>query len=233
MMIPKRLSEITADDILRLVENGRTEDRDLDFKRDLYGAADEDKRELLADISSFANLSGGDLIIGIQDVNGIASAATAVELANPDAEILRLESIIRDGLEPRLLGVQSHSVKMEGERYILLVRVPQSFAAPHRVKYKSWDKFFSHNSRGKYPMDVWELRNAFNQSDRLLEEARTFRDRRIEKIASNGTPVPIGGEGAPCTTSVAVADTWTTASRECCIRERHQRHRDMGLGRTI
>jgi len=39
----------------------------LDYKRDVPGESDQDKKEFLADISSFANATGGDLIYGVDE----------------------------------------------------------------------------------------------------------------------------------------------------------------------
>jgi FkbM family methyltransferase len=51
-MIPKRLAEITEDDLLALISNGVAEGRVLEYKRDLPGNSDGDKKEFLADSNS-------------------------------------------------------------------------------------------------------------------------------------------------------------------------------------
>ncbi|MGX9576657.1 AlbA family DNA-binding domain-containing protein [Mesorhizobium sp. f-mel] len=48
---------------------------------------EEQKRELLADMSSFANTGGGDLLIGITE------EVVGLDLAGPDKEKLKLESM--------------------------------------------------------------------------------------------------------------------------------------------
>jgi hypothetical protein len=42
-----------------------------DYKRDIYGNSENDKREFLADVSSFANTIGGDIVIGIDEASGL------------------------------------------------------------------------------------------------------------------------------------------------------------------
>jgi hypothetical protein len=44
----------------------------------------------------------------------------------------------------------------------------RSWIAPHRVKAN--DKFYGRNSKGKYPLDVSELRTAFMLSEQLTEK---------------------------------------------------------------
>ncbi len=72
-MIPKPLNEIAEADIQQLKASGVEEGKTIEYKRDLPGTKDEDKRELLADVSSFANTEGGDIIYGgAEDLGVIA-----------------------------------------------------------------------------------------------------------------------------------------------------------------
>ena len=48
-----------------IVRGLKAEGRTLDYKRTLPGSTDEEKREFLADVSSFANAAGGDIVYGI------------------------------------------------------------------------------------------------------------------------------------------------------------------------
>lgn len=64
-MIAKRLSEIEKSDLDALVTNGVSEGKTLDYKLSLPGPSDDDKKEFLADVSSFANAGGGDIVFGI------------------------------------------------------------------------------------------------------------------------------------------------------------------------
>jgi predicted HTH transcriptional regulator len=43
------------------------EGRQLDYKETLPGARDDDKREFLSDVTSFANAAGGDIIYGLRE----------------------------------------------------------------------------------------------------------------------------------------------------------------------
>ncbi|WP_214471767.1 ATP-binding protein [Mesorhizobium sp. dw_380] len=115
-MLRQAFDEITADHLRQLVENGVEESRTLEFKAD-YGHPngrsrtlnDEQKRELLADVSSFANTGGGDLLFGIREEAGKAVDVAGLDLADPDAELLRVQSILRDNLEPPISGITIRS----------------------------------------------------------------------------------------------------------------------------
>src|SRR5437764_9508695 len=100
-MIDRPLYQITYADIERFVAERWPEGKTLDYKRDLYGGKDDDKKELLKDVSSFANTLGGDILIGVDEDQGLPTAIPGITV-DPDKEKLRLEEIIRRGLEPRI-----------------------------------------------------------------------------------------------------------------------------------
>ncbi|MDI6759295.1 MAG: ATP-binding protein [Candidatus Brocadiaceae bacterium] len=164
----------------------------IEYKQELPGNSDTDKKEFLADVSSFANASGGDLIYGIVEDKGIPIELKGLTIENIDSEISRLENIIRDGIGPRISGVAiSKPICLLNSKVALIIRVPKSWISPHRVIFKSHDKFYSRSTTGKYPMDVGELRVAFNLSETITERIRNFRVDRISKIRANETPVPL------------------------------------------
>lgn len=175
-MIPKSLDSITFEDFEALVKNSVSEKRTLDFKLALPGNSKDDAREFLADVTSMANASGGDLVFGVQEVQGIASALPGLAHFNPDRDVLRLEQMLGSSVEPRISGVGFHVVTGPDGQLFLIVRAPASMAAPHRVTHSSHDKFFARNSRGKYPMDTHELRLAFTASEGLPARLRAFHD---------------------------------------------------------
>ncbi|MEJ0049221.1 MAG: hypothetical protein WDN04_26255 [Rhodospirillales bacterium] len=57
------LDRITEADVQRLIAAGAAESLYIDYKQATYGGKEADHAELLADVSSFANTAGGDLII--------------------------------------------------------------------------------------------------------------------------------------------------------------------------
>ena len=117
------LADVDEADIGRLVEDMQAEGLHLEFKRDMYGNADADKKEFLKDLSSFANSSGGHLVIGVDEAQGVASAISPVPGA-PDVALQRLEQIARTGLEPRVVGIQMRAVPTAGGGTVFVVRVP-------------------------------------------------------------------------------------------------------------
>ncbi|MBC8217863.1 MAG: ATP-binding protein [Phycisphaerae bacterium] len=191
-MIPKAFEEITEADITSLIENEVPEGRQIEYKLLLPGNNDEAKREFLADVSSFANASGGDLLYGIKEDDGKPVATTGLADINTDADVLRFENILRDGLDPRVSGLRMQTIDGFSKGPILVVRVPNSWASPHMVTFKNYSRFFTRNSAGKYQMDVTEIRSAFALSESLRERIARFRDGRLGKIIAGDTPVLLG-----------------------------------------
>jgi len=174
------------------------ESKTLEYKQTLPGGSDAEKKEFLADVSSFANASGGDIIYGIKaevdesgKKTGLPEAVVPITDASPDEVKLQLESLIRNGTDPRV-QVQPKAVAGWDDAnrgFVLVMRVPRSFSSPHVVKYKDTFRFYSRNSAGKYQLDVDELRSAFLATESQGERIRRFREDRLARIVADETPV--------------------------------------------
>jgi hypothetical protein len=187
-MIPKALSDITENDLLALIGNGVAEGRTIDYKRELPGNSDSEKKDFLADVSSFANTSGGDLVYGMDEDRGLPTQIVGVQTVDLDLEIRRMDSMLAAGLSPRIRYLIKRVDTSSGLNTLVL-RVERSWFGPHRVILKGDDRFYGRNSAGKYPLDVNELRASFNLSSSATEKIRAFRTERIISLANNETPV--------------------------------------------
>lgn len=184
----KNLDLITIKDINELVTNQVRESKNIDYKRSLPEDSDRSKKEFLADVSSFANASGGDLIYGVVENRGVPSRIVGVKLKDVEGDLLRYEHMIRDGIDPRIYGVQVKALEIKKDRYVVIVRVPHSWSAPHMVGYQSYGKFFSRNSYGKHPLDASEIRVAFSLSQQNFDYIRDFRLQRLGALVSGEVP---------------------------------------------
>ncbi|WP_072380978.1 helix-turn-helix domain-containing protein [Novosphingobium sp. NDB2Meth1] len=194
-MLPYALDAINEAALRSLVDNQVSERSDLEYKRDLPGRGDEEVKEFLADVTSLANAQGGDLLFGMNEADGVASELVGVETGDQDAEILRLENSLRSNVAPRLIGVQSHWIPLADGRGALLMRVPGSMNAPHQVVFKNSRRFWGRSSRGKYEMDVHELRHAFTQSEQLPHKFRQLHEQAI--AMARGTDMPFAVQAGP------------------------------------
>jgi len=190
-MLSKPLPDLRLEDIAALKTNGVAESRVIDFKSAAAGSSDRDKKEFLADVTAFANASGGDMVFGIETRDGLPSEVDGIELEDADKEILRLGDLIRSGAEPRLTYFDMVWIPISGKRGVLVLRIPRSWTAPHRVTLQGHDKFYVRNSAGKHPMNVDELRHAFTLTEALIERVRRFRMERIDLILNAEGPIAL------------------------------------------
>ena len=192
-MLPVAIEAVDIAVLRDLIVNGVREGKTIEYKREMPGAADSAAVKFLATVSSFANTAGGDILLGVEANDGVPVALPGIEIDNPDGETLRLEHVLRNGLEPRLPQVDIQPVMIEDKRYVLVVRVARSWIAPHRVIKNS--KFYARNSAGRYELDVGELRTAFTMSETIAARIRDFRTERIARIHSRQTPVSLNPGG--------------------------------------
>jgi Putative DNA-binding domain len=187
-VVQRSLHQIHETDLQALIDNGVPEKKTIEYKSALPGRTDQDKKEFLADVSSFANTSGGDLIFGMEEDSGKPTKLVGIATNDLGIEKERLENLIRAGLDPRIRYDLAEVICAPGS--IVIVRIEQSWVRPHRVILGGHDKFYGRNSTGKYPLDVGELRAAFTASESLYERIRAFRTDRIIAVSNEDTPVP-------------------------------------------
>lgn len=191
MTLPENLLAITQAHIEQIVADQTREGPHLDFKRDLPTAWNEAaKHEFLADATAFANSGGGDLVYGIEeDGQAQASAVVPQAISNPDQEILRLQDFLLTLAEPRLPRVKVHAIQVlvAGiDGYVIVVRVPQSWAGPHRVKTNQ--HFFIRDGLRKRQLDVPEIRSLFLRTENQSQRVNDFRTERLGKMLSGDAP---------------------------------------------
>ena len=197
-MIEKPFNSITKQDIDSLIEHCVAESKTLEYKQELPGRKDDDKKEFLADVSSFANASGGDIIYGISERRDETGKKTGepdrlcpISETTADEVIRRLDDMIRQGIASRF-QYQIREVSGwsdDGKEFIILIRIPKSFSSPHMVIFKDTSRFFSRSSAGKHQLDVQEIRSAFLATESQTERIKRFREDRISKILADETPV--------------------------------------------
>ena len=186
---------VNEQDLQELVEAQVPEGLRIDFKEKQYGKADADKRELLKDLSAMANTHGGHLIIGVKEHGGVAREVVGIDGLDLDAEILRIEQIIRSGLDPPIPGFRTKAIRLASGKDVILIRIPRSFYPPHRVSARGSNRFYVRHSAGIHEPSIEELRTLFTQSATALKEARSFRDDRLKLIAQQQASRPLSENG--------------------------------------
>ncbi len=130
-----------------------------------------------------ANTSGGDIIYGIkEDKDNFPVELCGIALDSPDEEKRGLLDLIFHGVEPPIPGVDPQEIPLPQGNYALVIRIPQSFRSPHRVKFNKHYQFYIRESNRSRPMEIDELRVAFNLSETLADRIRHFREERTAKV---------------------------------------------------
>jgi predicted HTH transcriptional regulator len=103
-MLEKTLGDITKDDIQELVDDSVEESKELEYKQYLDPKKKEkNKNILLAEVTSFANSRGGDLIVGISENNGVPQNLGGIPLnKSADKTVETWGNILRRQTEPKL-----------------------------------------------------------------------------------------------------------------------------------
>jgi hypothetical protein len=190
MALNKALEELTEADLTVLIASRIEERRTLDYKLILPGNSSDNSKEFVADVSSFANTAGGHLIYGMREENGVAVELVGVE-GDSDAEMLRLDNRIRDGIAPRIPSEHMKAVRLSNSKWALVIRIQKSLISPHMVTLGGRKKFYARASNGRFELDVDQLRSAFLNSESIASKIREFRVDRIARIKSGDTPIPL------------------------------------------
>ncbi len=191
----KPLGNITNADLDALVRESVCESPRLEYKREGWGDNDEGKREMLRDIASFANATGGYIVLGVTTERGqgagsleCPTAIPGIEPANYQERILRS---CRDNLDPICVGIEAHQVASADGRICVVVRVSHSLTAPHMVTFKGLNQFWQRHGTDKQPMTTEEVRSQMltrmGYQEKLLERA----EMRKEAMRQMGGGQPI------------------------------------------
>jgi len=174
----KPVTEITREDLDDVI--GVEESDRIDFKREAYGRNDEDTREMLRDITSFANAAGGHLLVGIEEEDDRATAIVGIEGAAEEAS--RMLSSCRANIEEHIPGLNFALVPVTEGRQVLVWHIPRSTRAPHMITFKGLYQCWKRHGRQKDRMSIEEIRDACNRTENIRRSLEDFVAERRGKI---------------------------------------------------
>ena len=111
-MIDVPFKQIDRPVIEALIANEVSESQDLEYKEKLPSGNKDEKKEFLADVVAMANAIGGVIVYGIAErrddgrPTGLPDRVAGLDVQNTDSETLRLENMLRAGIDPRISGYQ-------------------------------------------------------------------------------------------------------------------------------
>ena len=126
-----------------------------------------------------ANASVGHLVFGIQEDGGLPVAVAGISCDDPDGEILRLENLVRDGIDRSTPRRSSKSNSIVGGHLCFCHPGSSKLVQTSCRQLQKPLEIILRNSAGKYPLDVSEVRSAVLQSGTLVEKIKFFPRRAI------------------------------------------------------
>lgn len=180
--VGKPLRAVSLSDVKRLVDNAVTESLHLEYKSQI-SFGDADKKEFLRDVTAFANADGGTIIFGVDEdrSTGLPKGVNGFALTNADELRLRVEQILKDGIDERLPAYELEVLQVDATNSVLLLRVPSSIRAPHMVVYGGDRRFFVRTNSGKQEMSTSQVRDAVLRADSITERGEGFVQQRLSK----------------------------------------------------
>ncbi|AVT13301.1 AlbA family DNA-binding domain-containing protein [Paracidovorax avenae] len=189
-MLPYLLSEITSETLESICTQRFSESETLDFKRELPSNEERSKVELAKDVAAMANTGGGDIVYGIEELDGAAATVCVIKEESFDEAERRIRQILDAKVEPRLTGYTVKEVRT-GEGYALLIRVPYSFDGPHCVRTDSQRRFTHRNGTLTTDMSFDQIRAAFAGTESITSKARRFIKDRYEVTSHRRHTIPL------------------------------------------
>lgn len=129
------ISNMSYANVAALVaSNTVPEDYDLDFKRELYGYTDSERRKLAGDVAAMANTSGGVIALGVdEDDQARAIGIPGVTLSD-DEHNRMLKIVASEIAPPPPIDIVPLEDPVRPGTGVYLIVVPRSPGGPHGVR---------------------------------------------------------------------------------------------------
>src|SRR6266851_254241 len=173
------IDRLTFADLQRLVETRAAEDTQLDFKRQLY----DDGEEMAADVVAMANSTGGAIVIGVEEKDGIASALLPVQLSDQTA--VQMRQWLASLTAPRVHDVDVRPIpSADPAAGVYIINVPRSPTFPHAVVKKMALRYYYRAGPARHPMSEAQVAEAYQSRFSRLRQ----REERLEAITKAAAP---------------------------------------------
>lgn len=177
------IEQLTEADLQSLVPDVRENYR-LDYKGQIDNHDDNSTKEMLKDIISLANASGGYLIVGISEhknnggPDGLPRSVDGV--ADGDKEQKWIEQIAYACIRPPIIGLRVRDIPLTAtpEKSCVIVFVPNSMNKPHMYERKGKRDFYQRHERQNLRMSIEQIREGVLSSHRATEEYESYIERQ-------------------------------------------------------
>jgi hypothetical protein len=192
-LLGSSIEQVEYSQLMTLISNQVPEAFDLDYKSEMYGSSDKDKRDAATDVAALANTSGGLLIIGI-DEDDQARAETAPGVILSDADERRIRQIVGSQVVPMPLidFLRAEDPGQPGHG-LVLIAVPRSPLAPHAVLVNEGLRYPRRNGATTRYLSEPEVAEAYRQrftsAHRVIDRATEIEAEALERLATTDDQV--------------------------------------------
>ena len=167
MSLISLFESITEADLTQYVTAQQEEHLYLDFKtvKSASLASADDRKNLAAAISGFANSSGGLIVWGIEarkNAEGIDCATALAPVEQPALLLSRLNALTGEATDPMPDGVRHKFIEISPGRGVCVTLVPESDAGPHMAKLGE-NRYYKRIGDGFYKMEHYDIADMFGR----------------------------------------------------------------------
>lgn len=183
-LLGSRIELVQHADLMALISNHVPEAFDLDFKSEMYGPTERDRRDAATDVAALANTAGGLLILGIEE-DDQARATAAPGLGLSEADERRIRQIVGSQVVPMpLIDVLRVEDPNRSGHGLVLIAVPRSPLAPHAVVVNDGLRYPRRNGATTRYLSEPEVADAYRDRFAALRR-QADRANEVEKDALN------------------------------------------------
>ena len=182
---------LTENDLLALIADKEAEGKTLDYKRNLVGIGETEKKNFF---SMFLTLQTRKVVTSFSAWK--RKTERLLILSRPCRHRPRPRNSASGtnvkGRHPATnhRGFKASAFRFQAATSRSSMQIPKSWNPPRQVTYPKSFRFYGRNTNGKYQLDVDELRSVFSLSASAAERLKLFCIERIAKIVAGDTPLP-------------------------------------------
>lgn len=182
-LTPKEIDKLDEVKLISFLQKKYRENRFLDYKLKYEKRTDEEtKEEFLADVTAFANYYGGNIIIGVSELEEEGASSQPGELEGiSDGKIWaeRFRNLCETSIDPLISGLIIKEIPLKNGKWAIVVYIPPSLRKPHMVNFNRKREFYikRDDRKGKMTSDevkrtvleVINLQNDMNSYIKMVE----------------------------------------------------------------
>lgn len=184
----------TCDDIVELIKSKTKESNQLEYKSYFFPEGkfsrleEKSKNKLLQEICSFANVNGGEIIIGIReddDHNPNTFSDTGVNANNFEIWEQSFRLALSTRTRPSIRGVHCEYISVTDNESCIWISIPNSIQKPHAYNSGSKDEFYIRYGNISTPMSYDDIKHSFSLLEGIQAKVRDIRDTRIAMLLND------------------------------------------------